>query len=210
MKYEWRKYDKAIYLPGAVPTVVDIGEYAYFTLDGQGNPGGDAFAEAVGVLFALSYAVKMLPKRQEAPDGYYDYTVFPLEGVWDLIDTSRADEPLDKNNLKYTLMIRQPDFVTDALAAQVLAYARAKKPHPLLDNVRFERIVDGLCLQMLHIGSYEREPETFARMQQYCDDNGYVRMQRSHKEIYLTDARKTPEDKLKTILRFSIEKHESD
>jgi len=206
MKYEWRKHDKAVYIPKAVPTIVDVGEYPYFTLSGQGNPNSDAFAEAIGVLYSLSYAVKMLPKRQTPPEGYYEYTVFPLEGVWDLVDKNKAGAPLDKDNLMYTIMMRQPDFVTDALAAQVIEYVAAKKPHALLCDVRFARIVDELCLQMLHIGSFDSEPATFALMQRYCDDNGYVRTQRTHKEIYLTDARKTPPDKQKTTLRFSVER----
>ena len=206
MKYEWRKNDKAVYIPKAVPTIVDIEEYPYFMLSGQGNPNSDAFAEAIGVLYSLSYAVKMLPKRQTRPEGYYDYTVFPLEGVWDLVDKSKAHKPLDKDNLAYTIMMRQPDFVTDALASQVIEYVAVKKPHALLGDVRFARIADGLCLQMLHLGSYDSEPETFATMRQYCDDNGYIRTQRSHKEIYLTDARKTPPEKQKTTLRFKVER----
>ena len=206
LKYEWRKRDKALYLPKAEPTVIDVGEYAYFTLSGQGNPNTAAFSEAIGVLYSLSYAVKMLPKRQAPPEGYYDYTVFPLEGVWDLIDKSQAGQPLDKANLKYTIMMRQPDFVTEALAAEVKQHVAKKKPHPLLENTRFERIAEGLCVQMLHLGSYDSETHSFAIMQQYCDDNGYRRAQQSHKEIYITDARKTEPEKLKTTLRFGIEK----
>ena len=206
MKYQWRKNDKDIYIGKAAPAVIDVGAYAYFALSGQGNPNGDAFSEAVGVLYALSYAVKMLPKRQAPPDGYYDYTVFPLEGVWDIIDKTKAAQPIDKDNLKYTIMMRQPEFVTDDLAAQVLAYVREKKPHTLLDDVRFAHITDGLCVQMLHTGSYASEPQTFAIMHKYCDDNGYRRTQHAHKEIYLSDARKTPEDQLKTTLRFSVER----
>ena len=204
MKYEWRKKDKDIYIPKAEPTVADIGEYGYFTLSGQGNPNADAFAEAIGVLYSLSYAVKMRPKKQAAPEGYFEYTVFPLEGIWDVVDKSKAHLPLDKDNLEYKLMIRQPEFVTDELAAQVLSDVAQSKPHRLLSEAKFERICEGRSLQMLHLGSYDSEPETFAIMQQYCDDNGYVRTQLTHKEIYLTDARKTEPEKQKTTLRFSI------
>lgn len=206
MKYEWRKQDKEIYLPKVKPTVADIREYAYFTLDGQGNPNDELFGEAIGVLYSLSYAVKMLPKRDIAPKGYYEYVVFPLEGVWDLVDKTKAGEKLDKNNLSYTIMIRQPDFLTDELAKEVVEWTAKKKPHKLLKDVRFVHMADGLCLQMLHNGSYDDEPATFDVMQKYCDDNGYIRTQHSHKEIYLNDARKTPKEKLKTTLRFSIEK----
>lgn len=204
MKYEWRKMDKDIYLPKAKPSIIDVGEFHYFTLSGEGNPNDEPFAEAVGVLYSLSYAVRMLPKRDAAPPDYYEYTVFPLEGVWDLKDKSKASEKLDKNNLKYTIMIRQPDFLTDSLAQEIFDYVNRKKPHPLIQQARYERLTDGLCLQMLHTGSYDNEPATFAVMQQFCDDNGYVRIEHIHKEIYLNDARKTPKEKLKTTLRFKI------
>lgn len=206
MKYEWRKHSKEIYLPKAKPTVADIPELCYFTLSGQGNPNSEQFAYAIGVLYSLSYAVKMLPKRDAAPKDYYDYTVFPLEGIWDLLDKTKANEKLDKDNLKYTLMIRQPDFLTNELAKEIVEYVAKKKPHSLLEKVELNRIADGICLQMLHIGSFDDEPKTFAIMQQFCNDNGYVRTKHTHKEIYLNDARKTPPEKLKTTLRFSIKK----
>jgi len=206
MKYEWRKNDKELYIPKNKPAVITVGEYPYFTLSGSGNPNSDLFAESIGVLYSLSYAVKMLPKRGAAPEGYYDYAVFPLEGVWDLLDKSRATEPLDKDNLKYKIMIRQPDFITEALAAEVIEHTAKKKPHPLLKDACFERIADGLCVQMLHLGSYDTEPVSVAKMQKFCDENSYKRTQHSHKEIYLTDARKTEPEKLKTTLRISVEK----
>lgn len=205
MKHEWRKKEKSLYIPKAEPTVIDVGKYPYFTLCGEGNPNSEPFAEAIGVLYSLSYAVKMMPKRGIEPQGYYDYTVYPLEGIWDLADKSKAEEPLDKDNLKYKIMIRQPDFLTEELAAEVIEYTRKKKPHELLGDVEFERLSDGLCLQMLHLGSYDDEPASFAKMHQYCDNNGYKRIKHSHKEIYLTDARKTTPEKLKTTLRFAIE-----
>ena len=205
MKYEWRKQDKALYMPKAIPTIIDVAEFNYFTLSGTGNPNDEPFGEAIGVLYSLAYGVKMLPKRAPEPPGYYDYTVFPLEGVWDLIDAANADEPFDKNNLKYTIMIRQPDFVTNELAASVVEFTKQKKPHDLLQHVAFERIADGLSLQMLHLGSYDDEPASFASMQQFCDEHGYVRTQKTHKEIYLTDARKTEPEKQKTTLRFRVE-----
>ena len=185
MKHEWRKHDKEIYIPKAKPAIVDIKEYAYFTLSGQGNPNNELFAEAIGALYSLSYAVKMLPKRGAPPKGYYEYTVFPLEGVWDLIDKTKAVEKLDKNNLSYTIMIRQPEFLTKELAKEVMAWTAKKKPHALLQNVYFVHMADGLSLQMLHNGSYDDEPATFDIMHKYCDDNGYIRIQHSHKEIYL-------------------------
>ncbi len=174
--------------------------------DGHGNPNGDAFADAVGVLYALSYAIKMMPKKGVTPEGYYEYSVFPLEGVWDLAEEARGLDKLDKDKLIYTLMIRQPDFVTDDLAQAVIEQTKKKKPNPLLDKVRFTELEEGLCVQMLHIGSYDDEPHSFAKMEQYCDLNGLKRLSKIHREIYLSDARKTVPDKLKTVLRFNVDK----
>ena len=85
--------------------------FKFFMIDGKGNPNSEEFAEAIGVLYSLAYAVKMLPKRNIMPEGYFDFTVFPLEGLWDLAEEARTMEILDKNSLIYTIMIRQPDFV---------------------------------------------------------------------------------------------------
>ena len=117
MKYEWKKHEKALYLPKAVPAPVTVPEHAFFMIRGEGNPNGEAFLEAIGVLYALSYAVKMLPKKGDAPEGYYEYAVFPLEGVWDTAEPMRPGEALNKDALRYTLMIRQPDFVTNSPSA---------------------------------------------------------------------------------------------
>lgn len=127
MKYEWKKHEKALYLPKAVPAPVTVPEHAFFMIRGEGNPNGEAFLEAIGVLYALSYAVKMLPKKGDAPEGYYEYAVFPLEGVWDTAEPMLPGEALNKDALRYTLMIRQPDFVTDELAERILAATSRKK-----------------------------------------------------------------------------------
>ncbi|MEK4515341.1 GyrI-like domain-containing protein [Paenibacillus sp. FSL H8-0122] len=202
MKTEWRKQDKALYLPPAEPGLIHVPAFPYFTLRGEGNPNRSAFAEAVAVLYSLSYAVKMLPRRGPAPEGYYDYTVFPLEGVWDLSEAGRRLAALDKNELVYTLMIRQPDFLTPLLAAEVLEQVKHSKPHPLLDKAVFEHCEDGLSVQMLHIGPYDDEPHSFARMEQFCTAQGLVRESLLHREIYISDARRVRPEKLRTVLRF--------
>ncbi len=205
MKYEWKKNEKALYLPQAVPTPVTVPERAFFMVRGEGNPNGEAFREAVGVLYALSYAVKMLPKKGEAPEGYYEYAVFPLEGVWDAAEPVPPGAVLNKDALRYTLMIRQPDFVTDGLAERVIAATSKKKPHPFYESVSFGRWGDGLCVQMLHVGPYDAEPESFSLMQDYCAERGLRRVSGRHREIYLSDARKTDPARLKTVLRFRVE-----
>ena len=205
MKYEWKKHEKALYLPKAVPAPVTVPEHAFFMIRGEGNPNGEAFLEAIGVLYALSYAVKMLPKKGDAPEGYYEYAVFPLEGVWDTAEPMLPGEALNKDALRYTLMIRQPDFVTDELAERILAATRRKKPHPLYASASFGHWNDGLCVQMLHVGPYDDEPVSFNMMQAYCAEHGLRRASDSHREIYLSDARKTDPARLKTVLRFGVE-----
>ena len=205
MKYEWKKHEKALYLPKAVPAPVTVPEHAFFMIRGEGNPNGESFLEAIGVLYALSYAVKMLPKKGDAPEGYYEYAVFPLEGVWDTAEPMLPGEALNKDALRYTLMIRQPDFVTDELAERILAATSRKKPHPLYASASFGHWNDGLCVQMLHVGPYDDEPVSFSMMQAYCAEHGLRRASDSHREIYLSDARKTDPARLKTVLRFGVE-----
>ncbi len=206
MGYEWKKQDKHLYLPKTEPQRVTIPEFKFFTLKGKGNPNEDAFAEAVGVLYSLSYAVKMMPKKGTTPEGYFEYTVFPLEGVWDLDEEGRELNYLNKDHLIYTLMIRQPDFVTEQLAQEVLASVKKKKHHVLLDQVKFISFEEGECVQLMHLGSYDSEPVDFARMEAYCELEGLKRHSKIHREIYLSDARKTAPDKLKTVLRFNVDK----
>ena len=204
MKYEWKKQDKDLYLPKSQPTVIDIPKMHYITIEGEGNPNDDPFISAVQVLYSVSYAVRMLPKKSIIPEGYYEYTVFPLEGVWDLTLEGRALNYLNKNFLTYKLMIRQPNFLTKELFNSILADCKKNKPHPLLDKIAFEQIGEGLCVQALHIGSYDDEPQTFELMEQYCHDHGLIRTSKTHKEVYLSDPRKTALEKFKTVLRFNV------
>lgn len=206
MKREWRKQDTALYLSKTQPQQVDVPEMGFFTLSGRGNPNSEPFAEAVGVLYSLSYGMKMLPKKGTTPEGYYDYTVYPLEGVWDLAEEARGQEQLDKDSLVYTLMIRQPDFVTSELAELVLERTAISKPHPQLAEAAYARLTEGLCAQILHHGPYDDEPASFARLALFCQENGLQRTALTHREIYLTDARKTAPDKQKTVLRIQVER----
>jgi len=204
MKYEWRKADKKYYLPKNKPEIARIPPMKFFMLDGRGNPNGEAFSEAVGVLYSLAYAVKMMPKSGETPEGYFDYTVFPLEGIWDLDASEGNREKLDKDKLIYTIMIRQPDFVTAELANKVIEQVKKKKYHPLLEKARFGEISEGTCVQMMHIGSYDSEPGSFMEMNRFCEENGLVRTEMRHREIYISDVRKTEPSKLKTVLRIKV------
>jgi hypothetical protein len=206
MKYEWRKKDKEIYLPKTDPSIIDVPKLNYFTLKGKGNPNSEVFKECVEALYALSYAIRMMPKKGIHPEGYYEYTVFPLEGVWDLDEEGRQMEVLDKNRLVYKVMIRQPDFVTEELYVDAKSLVSNKVPEKWLNAVRFEEIDEGLCVQCLHIGSYDTEQETFTKMEEFCASNNLLRTDKRHREIYISDPRKTESEKLKTVLRFRAAK----
>ncbi len=207
MKHDWKKNDKQFYLPKNKPEIVTVPKFNFFTIEGKGNPNDDFFADYIGVLYSLSYAIKMSPKQGFAPQNYEEYTVFPLEGVWDIEEEAKKNYKglLDKNALIFKLMMRQPDFVTAEFAQEAITRTKKKKPNPLLDKVKFEAIEDGLCVQMLHEGSYDSEPASFLKMQEFADANQLKRIGHIHREIYLSDARKVAPEKLKTVLRFWVE-----
>ncbi len=207
MKHEWRKKEKTFYLPKTEPELITIPEFKFFTISGAGNPNSPFFAEYIGVLYALSYAVKMSPKKWLQPDGYFEYTVYPLEGVWDISDEAKKNYngTINKDDLLFTLMIRQPAFVNNDFAQDMIALTKKKKPHDLLDTVRFETISDGPCVQMMHLGSYDNEPESFTLMEEFAANNNVRRVSKVHREIYLSDARKVAPEKLKTVLRFKVD-----
>ncbi|HYF84745.1 MAG TPA: GyrI-like domain-containing protein [Clostridia bacterium] len=205
MKYEWKKQAKELYLPKNQPEMVMVPPTKFFMLDGKGNPNSEEFSEAVGVLYSLAYAVKMMPKKGVTPEGYFEYTVFPLEGVWDLAPEARGLEVLDKDSLIYTIMIRQPDFVTEEVAQAALENTLKKTKHPMLSKARFGSTEDGMCVQMMHLGSYDNEPGSFVKMEEFCKANNLKRVSKVHREIYISDARKTPTEKLQTVLRFKVE-----
>lgn len=208
MKHEWKKNEKQFYLPNNKPELINIPKFKFFTIEGNGNPNDDFFAEYIGVLYSLSYGIKMSPKKGIEPKGYFDYTVYPLEGVWDLNEKAKQSfkGAINKNDLIFKLMIRQPDFVESDFAIQILEETKKKKPHDLLRQVRFEEIIEGDCIQMLHLGSYDDEPASFKMMESFVEQESFKRKSKAHREIYLSDARKVSPDKLKTVLRFNIEK----
>ena len=205
-KHEWRKHEKQFYLPKNAPEIIDVPEFGFYTISGSGNPNSEEFPDYIQALYAASYAVRMSPKNDMAPLGYYDYTVYPLEGVWDLSEKGRRNYKgvIDKDELVFTLMIRQPDFLGNEDALRILDWVREIKDIKLLDEVKFQRIEEGLCIQMMHLGSYDKEPESFERMEQFSEKEGLIRLSKVHREIYLSDARKVVPDKLKTILRFQL------
>lgn len=198
----YRRDEKNLYMPGTEPQLLDVPPLWFAMVDGSGDPNGQEFALAVEALYSLSYAVKMSYKRDDAPAGYEPYTVYPLEGVWDLVDRSKPAS--DKQNLKYTVMIRQPDFLTPKLFRGFLEWTLGRKDNPYLERIRFESMTDGPSCQALHLGPFEDEAVTFDRMAAFCESVGVERVSRLHREIYLSDPRRTEPAKLKTVLRFQI------
>ena len=172
-KVDYKKQFKSLYLPKKQPEIMAVPPLRFAMLDGHGDPNGEAFAEVVAALYSFSYAVKMSYKSKAVPDGYYDYTVFPLEGVWDL-------------------------------AARFITEVKKKKPNDFLDQIWLEDYDEGTCCQMLHLGSYDDEPASFAQMEAFCSEHGYRRSDKTHREIYLSDPRRTETAKLKTVLRFKV------
>ncbi|MFZ1809014.1 MAG: GyrI-like domain-containing protein [Cyclobacteriaceae bacterium] len=206
MKYEWRKQEKDIYMPKNKPIVVDVTAYQFLTIAGEGNPNSEAFSEYISALFAVSYAIKMTLKKRTPPKGYMDYTVYPLEGVWDINEKAKKNftGTINQDDLVFQLMIRQPDFVDAAFVKEMIELTIKKKPHPLLEEVQFEKITEGRCIQMMHVGSYDSESESFELMEAFATANHLSRASKLHREIYLSDFRKVAKEKLKTVLRFKV------
>lgn len=207
MKHEWRKHEKNLYIPKQKPELLEVPKQKFFAISGKGNPNSDSFASRIEVLYALSYAVRMMHKSDNVPEGYFEYTVYPLEGIWDLSEKGRELDYLDKDELIYTVMIRQPEFVTEEVSNRAFDIVRKKKKLELLDNAEFIEIEDGLAVQMLHLGSYDDEAVTFKVMKDFIDKNNLEIKTLVHREIYLSDARKVEQSKLKTVLRYRVEKN---
>ena len=208
MKHEWRKIEKQLYIPKVQPEIITIPEFHFLTISGKGNPNNPEFADYIAALYPICYGIKMGLKKNPVLANYYDYTVYPLEGVWDISDEAKKkyteNTKLNKDDLVFTLMIRQPNFVTKEYVLETIEKVKLKKFNPLFDNLKFEKITEGKCVQMLHIGSYDDEPATFKIMEDYTKKQGLERVSKIHKEIYLSDFRRVPKEKLKTVLRFNV------
>ena len=208
MRYEWKNEERELYGVKNKPQTMVVPRHNYIMLEGTGNPNQEDFSQRVGVLYSLAYPLKMSFKAgcknaaaTALPGSYNDFSVYPLEGVW---NTLNPDNLADKSSFQYTIMIRQPEWITIELFHHVYETVNKKKPHPFLADVAFAGMEDGLSVQMLHHGSFDSEPESFAMMDAYAAGYGLKRTGHRHREIYLNDARKTAPDKRKTILRYQV------
>ena len=201
MKYEWRKQEKELYGVKTKAVLVDVPEQKFITIKGQGNPNEEDFSNRISALYSVAYGIKMLFKKAELNNEINDFTVFPLEGLWQKGD--RVE--FDKNDLSYILMIKQPTLITEEIYYQALEIVKQKKPNDLYEEIAFKEFEEEKAIQILHLGSFDDEPQSFEKMDKLATELQLKRTSNVHLEIYLTNKNRTSEEKQKTILRYSVE-----
>ena len=204
MPIDFKKEQKDLYQPTTTPSIIDVPEMVFIAVNGKGDPNtSEEYAAAIEVLYGLSYGIKMSNKA------IFEYVVPPLEGLWSVDGEYEGCDITDKDKFYWTALIRQPDFVTAEVFETAKTVLAKKKPNLDTSKARLIKITEGLCVQAMHIGSYDDEPATIATMEQYAVEQGYaIDMNdiRRHHEIYLSDPRKVAADKLKTVIRHPIAK----
>lgn len=209
MAFDFKKEYREFYLPGGKPEIVTVPPMNYLAVRGEGDPNeeGGAYKAAIGLLYAAAFTIKMSKMTDHRIDGYFDYVVPPLEGFW-WQDGADGIDYAHKENFQWISLIRLPDFVTKADFEWAIAEATVKKKTDF-SAVEFLTYDEGECVQCMHVGAYDDEPKTIACMQAYLEENGYktdVTDRRYHHEIYLSDARKVPPERRKTVIRYPIKK----
>ena len=209
MPFDFKKEYKEFYLPKNKPQIVNVPKANYIAIRGQGNPNeeGGAYKQAIGILYAVAYTLKMSYKTDYKIAGFFEYVVPPLEGFWRQdgiygVDYSKKDE------FNWISIIRLPDFITRENFDWAVKTASEKKKIDC-SKAEFLTIEEGLCVQIMHIGSFDDEPASLEKMDKYLEENGYEKDfsdTRLHHEIYLSDPRKTSPDKQKTVIRHPIKK----
>lgn len=200
MKHEWKKMEKEVYGANQKPRMVHVPMQQCIMIDGKGNPNDEDFSNRVSALYALAYAIKMNYKKGVHAGDMSDFAVYPLEGIW----KQKEDAELIKENLEYTIMIRQPEVISEDMFAAAIQQVALKKPNPYYDSIRFAMCKECECVDILHIGSYDDEPASFAKMDAFMEEHGLQRDEQFHREIYLSNANRVAKEKLKTILRYTI------
>ena len=207
MAFDFRKEYRELYLPKSGPSLVTVPPANYIAVRGKGdpNPEGGEYQTAIGLLYGVAYTIKMSKKGSRAIDGFFDFVVPLLEGFWWQEGVSGVDFA-HKESFHWISVIRMPDFVTEADLAWAAEEAARKKKADF-SAVEFFRCEEGLCVQCMHTGPYDDEPATVARMHRYMEEQGCVldiTAERMHHEIYLSDARRTAPDQLKTVIRHPV------
>jgi hypothetical protein len=209
MAFDFKKEYKEFYLPKNKPEIVTVPKANFIAVRGKGDPNeeGGAYQQAVGVLYSLAYTLKMSYKTDYKIEGFFEYVVPPLEGFWWQENVVGVDYS-DKSTFNWISVIRLPDFVTEDNLTWVIETASKKKKMDC-SLAEFLTIDEGLCVQMMHIGPYDNEPESVAIMNAFLEENGYkkdINENRKHHEIYLSDPRKVAPEKMKTVIRHPIKK----
>ena len=209
MAFDFKKEYKEFYMPKDKPEIVSVPAANYIAVRGSGDPNeeGGLYQQAIGVLYAVAYTLKMSYKTDYRIEGFYDYVVPPLEGFW-WQDHGEGIDYTDKSLFNWISVIRLPDFITKNDFDWAVETA-AKKKKLDCSGAEFLTVDEGLCVQIMHIGPFDDEPESVAAMDRYIAENGYendLSDSRLHHEIYLSDARKVPPEKWKTVIRHPIRK----
>ena len=209
MAFDFKKEYKEFYMPKNKPQIVNVPKANYIAVRGNGDPNEEdgAYKQAIGVLYAVAYTLKMSYKTDHRIEGFFEYVVPPLEGFWWQDGVSGVDYT-NKASFNWISVIRLPDFVTKSDFDWAVENAAKKKKLDCSD-VKYLTINEGLCVQIMHTGPYDDEPATVAVMDEYLAENGYENdfsSERLHHEIYLSDARKVPPEKWKTVIRHPIKK----
>ena len=207
--FDFKKERKDLYQPTTAPSIVEVPAMSFLMVDGEGDPNGEGFHQAIETLYSLAYTIRM----NKAEPGYYPYVVPPSEGFWDFAEEQAIPTEIttfDKNQLIWTLVIRQPDFVTPEILDAAQEKVRKKKPDLRPESARLESFTEGLCVQALHLGPYSTEPATIQTMKKYVEQRRFVldyTRQRRHHELYFSNPKNTEPDTMKTILRLPIRKN---
>lgn len=200
-KYDLKREHAELYAPSAKEfAIVDVPPMRYLAVDGHGDPNiAPSYRDAVEALFGVAYAVKFASKRRLGRD----FVVTPLEGLW-WADDRGAFVARDKSAWNWTMLIAQPDWIDEDAVAAAVAAARAKSPNPALDLLRLEHLHEGRSAQILHVGSYDDEEPTLARLHDEWMPQHGLTFNGPHHEVYLSDARRTAPEKLRTVLRQPV------
>lgn len=209
MAFDYKKEYKEFYMPANKPSIVTVPKMNYIAVRGKGNPNDEngEYKNSIGLLYAIAFTIKMSYKGSHKIDGYFEYVVPPLEGFW-WQEGSDTIDYANKNGFNFISLIRLPDFVTKADFDRAVREATNKKKADF-SKVEFLTYDESVCVQCMHVGSYDDEPKTVALMHEYMAVNGYaldISESRYHHEIYLSDPRKCAVEKLKTVVRHPIKK----
>ena len=209
MSFDFKKEYKEFYLPKSIPSVITVPKMNYIAVRGKGDPNEEngEYKNTIGLLYGIAFTIKMSYKGAHKIDGYFEYVVPPLEGFWWQNGAQNIDYS-HKENFNFISVIRLPDFVTKADFDWAIEEASKKKKQDF-SKVEFFTYDEGVCVQCMHVGSYDDEPKTVALMHEYIKARGYeldITDKRLHHEIYLSDPRKCEASKLKTVVRHPIKK----